>query len=91
MLKLICTHPISRQHNEFILLCDAVVGNIGHRNYAIILRQKSPNDLDMANPGELNVGSQTRATFGSSGRENILPLRCLIRCASPVNDSFSLI
>jgi len=45
----------------------------------------------MANPGELKVGSHTRATSGSSGRENTLPLRCLIRAASPVNDSFFLI
>jgi len=39
----------------------------------------------MANPGELYFGSQTRATSGSSGSANILPLRCLILCASPEN------
>ena len=48
-------------------------------------RQKSPNALAMANPGELYFGSQTRATSGSSGSANILPLRCLILCASPEN------
>jgi hypothetical protein len=45
----------------------------------------------MANPGELNVGSHTRATLGSSGRENILPLRCMILSASPVNDSIGFV
>lgn len=47
------------------------------------LRQKSPKARAMARPGELTLGSQTRATCGSLWRANTLPLQSLILSASP--------
>lgn len=49
------------------------------------LRQKSPNARAMARPGESVLGSQTRATSGSSRRAKTRPLHFLILSASAVN------